>query len=588
MRRRNTYYLYILLLTGTCFHLSCKRQLDLEPKSAYPEGIVFGNIANATGAVLSVYEALPAARYNSTIPINYPYDTDEALGVVGSSDNNTADLSRYNVQPTNVVLAPVFDGLYTGIERANICIKNIPAMTLYKSGSATEQQQLQRLYGEALTLRAQCFFELVRNWGDVPAPFKPSIDQETLFLPKSDRDSIYIRILDDLKTAEDLVPWRNEGGIASDERLTKGAVKGLRARFALYMGGYSLRKASNTMERPADYLKYYQITRDECDSLLQRRDKHTLNPDFKAVFKDGIDAYKIDPYGEVMFEIAMARDVDSRLGYNDGPRYSIAGSSALLGSGTVRMLPTYFYAFDSLDVRRDVTIAPYRTDLGTGIRTAQNILTLTSGKFRVDWITPVVTTASSYTGLNWPVLRYADILLMFAEVENELNGGPTAAAISAYEEVRKRGFKGNEDKIGTPPATKAAFFNAIVNERSYEFGGEGLRKYDLIRWNMLDQKITAARDNLTKMLTKVSPYNTLPQAMYYKNNATDVIWGNSLYSPEPAAAPAGYTKVAWVSSLTAAYIKTVASSFTANHSELYPLPQTAIQSNPALTQDYGY
>ncbi|MCH5716642.1 RagB/SusD family nutrient uptake outer membrane protein [Niabella hibiscisoli] len=94
---------------------------------------------------------------------------------------------------------------------------------------------MQRLYGEALTLRAQFYFELIRNWGDVPASFIPSIDQPNLFLEKTDRDVIYDSLIADLKRAEDLVPWRTE--VSSDERITKGAVKALRARLALYSGG---------------------------------------------------------------------------------------------------------------------------------------------------------------------------------------------------------------------------------------------------------------------------------------------------------------------------------------------------------------
>jgi len=73
---------------------------------------------------------------------------------------------------------------------------------------------------------------------------------------------------------------------------------------------------------------------------------------------------------------------------------------------------------------------------------------------------------------NWSLIRFSDVLLMFAEAENEINNGPTAAAISAFEEVRKRVFKGNESRISTTPATKAGFFNAVVDERYLEFAGK--------------------------------------------------------------------------------------------------------------------
>lgn len=459
-------------------------------------------------------------------------------------------------------------------------------MALYSNGSEVEKQQLRRLYGEALTLRAQFYLELIRNWGDLPAIFEPAIDQSDLYLPKTDRDEIYNRLLDDLKTAAELVPWRNDAGVAIDERITKGAVKGLRARIALFRGGYSLRKASQQMERKPDYLDFYKIARDECAEIMQHRDKHNLNPSFEDIFKNNIDAFKIEPNGEVMFEVALGKDISGRIGYYDGPRFYAPGS-AQLGNSSVRAVPVYFYAFDALDTRRDVTLAPYYNNADK-TKAVQTMVNMTSGKFRADWWNPAPVSASQQTGINWPILRFSDVLLMFAEAENELNNGPTDAARTAYEEVRRRGFKGNEGAIGVTPADKADFFNAIVNERYLEFGGEGIRKYDLVRWNLLASKISETRANYTKMLNKQAPYNNLPLSMYYKSASPDVIFSNSLYAPAPTATPVGYTKVAWISSITAAWITNFAQYFKPNHSELLPLPQSVIESNPKLTQDYGY
>lgn len=580
--------LLIPVLMGTA---SCKKYLDKTPPSAFDEQYVFGSVPNATSAVIGAYEPLSGTQaYGSRLSLMYPYDTDEMIGVTNTTapDNSSRDLSRYNLQATNAQLAGPFQQLYIGVERANICIKNIPAMALYNNGTTTEQSQLRRLYGESLTLRAQYYLELIRNWGDVPAPFIPSIDQKDLFLAKTDRDTIYDHLLSDLKIAEELVPWRGEPGVAADERITKGAVKGLRARIALFRGGYSLRRTSRKMERSNNYLDFYRIARDECYDIMQRRDKHTLNPSFQAVFKDGLDSYRQDPFGEVIFEIAMGIGLTGNLGYYDGPRFYVAGNAAQLGNSSIRVIPTYFYSFDSLDTRRDVTTAPYYNNADKS-KTVQTLVNMTSGKFRADWITPAPTTTSQQLGINWPVLRFSDILLMFAEAENELNNGPTGAAISAYEEVRKRGFKGSEDKIGSTPASKETFFKALVNERSFEFGGEGIRKYDLLRWNLLYQKILETRDNYTKMMKKQAPYNTLPQVIYYKTGSQTIIWGNSLYQPSPAAAPpGGYGKANWVSSITASWVTNVAQLFTPDRNELLPIPQTSIEANHMLTQDYGY
>ncbi|HWV73758.1 MAG TPA: RagB/SusD family nutrient uptake outer membrane protein [Pseudosphingobacterium sp.] len=566
---------------------SCKNYLDLEPPSAFSENYVFSNVPNARSAVLGVYDRLTGLQaYGSRLSLMYPYDSDEMVGVLNGAapDNSSRDLSRYNLQATNAQLTGPFEQLYAGVERANICIKNIPTMDQYSNGTASEQLELKRLHGEALTLRAQFYFELIRNWGDLPAPFEPAADQAELTQPKVDRDTIYNRLIADLKVAQELLPWRTEA--SNDERITKGAAKALRARLALYRAGYSLRK-SNRMDRTGDYLSFYQIARDECYELMQHREQHTLNPSFQAVFKDGIDAYTLDPHGEILFEVAMGRETDSNLGYYDGPRFYVPGNTSLLGNGQIRIIPAYFYAFDSLDTRRDVTCAPYYNDPDYS-KKVQPLLNMTSGKFRSDWINPRLSSAIQATGLNWPLIRFSDVLLMFAEAENELHNGPTSEALLALQEVRTRAYGGNETLAVNIPNDKAGFFDALVKERYLEFGGEGIRKYDLIRWNLIDQKIQEVRDILTKMKNKVAPYDQLPQYMYYKPAEQQVVWGNSLYESSPRTAPEGFVRVNWIAALTDVWITNVAQLFRANHSELFPIPQTAIDANPKLTQDYGY
>lgn len=581
----------ILVLTAPLFVTACKKFLDQQPVVAVSEQAAFSDVVNARTSLLGVYSQLAGDNgFGNRLSLMYPFDADDMLSDVNGNtpDNADRDLSRYSLLPTNAQLAKPFTQLYNGIERSNICIKHIPQMGQYQSGSATEQAQLKRMHGEALTLRAIYFFELVKNWGDVPAPFKPSSDIADLNLPKTNRDTIYNHILGDLKTAEDLVPWRKDPGVDVDERFTKGGIKALRARIALFRGGYSLRAASNQMERPADYLTYYKIAHDECAELMQHRDQHTLNPSFQSVFQDAILAHKPDAYGEVMMEVAMGGGsgvADSKLGGFDGPKVNGYGNAR------ISVVPSYFYAFNPLDTRRDVTAAPYTIN-ASGYKIAATILNIYDGKFRRDWITPAIPLSAlgPYFGVNWPLIRFSDVLLMFAETENEINHGPTAAAISAFEEVRKRGFGTNAAGIGTTPATYDAFFNAIVDERLLEFGGEGLRKYDLIRWNLLYPKILQARDITAKIGARTAPYANYPTKLYYKNNSADLIFSNTFYAAAAASAPNGYTAVNWTASIgtSSVYIAKIAAAFQPNHNELYPLPQTALDNNPNLKQDYGY
>jgi hypothetical protein len=571
---------------------SCKKYLTLQPESAFEQAFVFSDVATATSAVLGVYGRLTGeSAYGSRLSLVYPLDADDFLAFgntsSGGGDNGSKAIARYNATPENSELTRPYNQLYSGIEAANICIRNIPAMTMYQEGTASEQAALRRLHGEALTLRAQFYFELIRNWGDVTVQWIPSTEVKDFFQGKTDRDTIYHRLLQDLLAAEDMVPWRNESGVAVDERITKGGVKAIRAKLALFCGGYSLRRASGKMERRTDYLDFYTICRDECRDIINSG-KHALNPSFQAVFKDNIDAHRIEPNGELLFEVALAgglNTTDGRLGNADGPNVG-----ANTGGGGVRVVPLYYYAFDTFDTRLPVTIADYTINTSNN-KIGQVLPGIASGKFRRDWISnPTVDLKStaSYFGVNWPVIRYSDVLLMFAETENELNNGPTAEAITAFEQVRKRAFRGNEASIGVTPTDYAGFFNAIVNERWFEFGGEGIRKYDLIRWNLLQQRILHTRTELTKMLNREAPYDTLPRYRYYKNFSTDIVWGNSMYKPEPATGISGYTRINWTAAMSALYITNVAELYQPDHGELLPLPQAATAANPNLKQDYGY
>jgi len=285
--------------------------------------------------------------------------------------------------------------------------------------------------------------------------------------------------------------------------------------------------------------------------------------------------------------------------------------------------------FDSLDTRRDATCAAYGDTLApdavTWYKRGQPITNIFDGKYRRDWINPPLppgTYLNNYSTLKWQILRYSDVLLMFAEAENELNG-PTAAAYNAINMVRRRGFG---KPINTPDATidlaglsKSDFSKALIRERSLELGGEGVRKYDLIRWNLLSTAIDETKANLTKMGAATAmavpsymapppayvfiPAN-LPNAMYFRGRTTSDdmnIIGlvvNSLYKSAPASTPAGTAKMNWVTNAistgtgTAVTLNHFANNFVSGKSELLPIPQDAITAYGSfvanMPQNPGY
>lgn len=582
----STLAVFLLMAVG------CREYLDVQPKSQISLDDAFANVPNATNAVIGVYDELMGDNgYGIRINMYYPYDSDEMI-VSGNLDNGRRGIGRYQLLLTNTEIRNPFLQLYRGIEKANLCIEQLPKMEQYTNGTEADKKELRRLHGEVLTLRAQFYFELLRNWGDVPAPMQPSYTQTDLFIPQSNRDETYAKLIEDLKTATDLVPWRTEVAVRN-ERITKGAVKALRAKMALFRGGYALR-SSGQMERNADYLTYYKIARDECADLMAKRGEHNLNPSFEDIWRK-VTSFQYDPAGEIIFEAGAGganANSDSRMGNYNGPSVN-ASSRYGSGGGGLLVLPNYFYAFDSTDTRRDVTVTLYAVG-ATNVKSPRRLGELTDGKFRKDWRVPLLPGTALNPGYNWPFIRFADVLLMFAEAENELTG-PTPAAIAAFEEVRKRAFPKGSAAVGTTPTTKAAFFDAIVNERYLEFGSEGIRKFDLVRWNLLAQKITETRAKIAQIKNATGPYANVPQYLYWKNNGEEIQWGNSFYKPSAATTPTGFTRLDWRQQLTTNLIdglpldQAIARFFVSGKSELFPFDQATVDAYQGkIKQNPGY
>lgn len=571
---------------------SCKDFMQVEPVSQYNISQVFSDVSNATSAIIGVYDELMGDNgYGIRINLYYPYDSDEMI-VSGNIDNGRRGIGRYQLLLSNAEIRNPFLQLYRGIEKANLCIEQIPQMALYTSGTAAQQTELKRLHGEALVCRAIFYFELIRNWGDVPAPMEPAYKSTDLFHPQVNRDETYDKLIADLKTASELLPWRT--AVKRDERFTKGAAKALRARMALHRGGYSLRTDSKQMERRTDYLNYYKIARDECAELMANRNQHTLVPVYEDVWKKYVTTFTSDPQYELIIEFGAGggnSNTDSRMGNYDGPSLNNASRYGAGGGGIIP-LPNYYYAFDTLDTRRDVTITNYQVTSANNIKSTRRLTELNTGKYRRDWRTPLLPGTVLNVGYNWVYLRFSDVLLMFAEAENEINGNPTPAAIAAYEEVRKRAFgAANASKIGTTPTDKQGFFDAIVNERWLEFGGEAIRKYDLIRWNLLSTKLTEARQAIVDIKDAKGKFATVvPDTVWWRNVGEEIQYYPETLGSKHAfnklkqkpTSTTGWTALVWRGQLSQNIIDGkpmntgFASFYTPNKSELFPFDQATI------------
>lgn len=532
-------YLWIAFTAVITTLSSCKKYLDYQSPSRLNVEQVYESAEYTNSAILGIYNKAAGPNvYGANLSVYFPHGADDFWyrGAANYDPSGQTAISTYGENVVNNSIYNTFTQLYEGIERANIACKYIPNSNAYKTGAADVRLKLKRYYGEALALRSLFYFELLRNWGDVPASFIPAADSKNQFFSHSDRDSTYNRILDDLQLATTLVGWRNEVPEYKSYRLTKGAIKGLRARIALFAGGYALKNETRTMQRRNDYLSCYKIAFDECNDIIQSK-QHLLNPVYENVFKSlHSGTMRFDEGNELMFEIAMWGAInDSDLARVLGLQFTNTADPWGQGGGGAKAVPTYFYEFPEggVDARRDVTLGFYQIQDGAQ-KNQVSLINLTCAKFRKSWTQFDKNSPSLQFGVNFPVIRYADVLLMYAEAANELqDASGVMTPVAALQEVQRRAYGTNA--LPVTSTDKAGFFNALVKERLLEFGGEAIRKYDLIRWNLLNTKIQEVRARfqllaLNAPATPENPYNNVSQFIYFK----PTVFKNGKYTEELA------------------------------------------------------
>ena len=517
-----------LLLAGAM--VSCEDTLEVESKSSLDESVIFSNPSLAEGAVAGVIHSFGETNsYRGRFILYYGMNTDiEVTHSLRDVDGDKARLSNYNTNVNNGQMNSdnnAWAKFYEGIERANVAIRGLRTY-----GDVENDPFMAQLLGEVLTLRAVVYNDLLRAWGDVPARFEP-VSAETVYLPRSDRDVIYKQLLADLDEAADLVAWPNGSSITqSTERINKAFVKGLRARLALAAGGFGQRpdgiRRSNDPELAPE--KMYAIAKQECLDVINSgtAQLESFEGVFRSLHRENYEAGK-----EILWEIPFD-DGRGRVIFDLGVRHTNADKyTAQNRGGSNGPNPAVFYDYDVDDVRRDISCVPYEwTD---GVQVPTNMNKFYFGKYRYEWLFEESgrrVDAPNDDGLNFLYMRYSDILLMAAEAINELDG--PAAAAPYLRQVRERAFPDNPAKVDAfmadATASKEAFFNAIVDERALEFVGEKLRKADLIRWNLLGEKLEESAQKLEMLENRQGKYADLPQKIYFStadDGETVVIYG---------------------------------------------------------------
>ncbi len=535
-------FLNITLAFALIGFSSCSDFLEQTSDSEYTADVVFSTPAYTESAINGIYAIMTEdAMYASRLSLMYSTNSDiEVTGADASSYNQQGNrgISNYMSQASWAGhLDRTWTLLYKAIERANLAIVEIPKSSAFSNESTSKV--MKGYLGEAYTLRALYYFELVRHWGDVPFKLEPTLSDGANFYPTvADRDEIMEHLISDLDIAASYLDWGNK-----PEKITKGFALGLQARIALARGGYSIRnKEGFPTERGSNYIEFYKIANAACAKIINEG-PHRLNPSYVQIFKNLCKLTTETTYNENLFEVALGFSRSGEIGYSNGVRFR---TNTKYGFGNnanvVSTTPYYFYQFDPKDIRRDVSVAIYEfkpNDKKKNVPmevVVSNPFSWTIGKYDQRWMsdqflsTNLAATSKIGSGINWVMMRYSDVLLMFAETENEINGAPTAAAKQALKDVRSRAFGEADQQTKVQNYVDALndkdeFFKAVANERMFEFGGEGIRKYDLVRWNLLGDFIQVQRQKFADMFDSGSFINlsgqtvTTPTALHFKYNA---------------------------------------------------------------------
>lgn len=583
--------------------------MDAPTQSTLDETSVFSQYSLAESEIMSIHVSFCQTNsYRGRFLPYYGLNSDLETGsgtqpsyskAMSYDDKNS--LWAYNTLATNGQMNTdnnAYAMFYEGIERANLAIQGIR-----KYGNIENNRDMAQLLGEALTLRALIYNDLIKAWGDVPARLQPN-NADNVYMPRCNRDSIYKVLLADLKEAEDYCYWPNENVITkSTERVSKSFVKGLRARIALYAGGYGLRgdgyRKSKDPELASD--KMYAIAKQECIDIINKHCNTlgSFEENFKKLCQDNVAAG-----GESLWEIPFAPG-RGRVVYTFGIKHQAADQYTSQAQGGANgPLPYLYYDYDKDDIRRDITCIPYEWSKelvdGKSYQQLRGINKWCFGKLRYEWMKSerALSLGKNDDGVNWQYMRLADVYLMAAEAINALDNDQQTAW-NYMKPVLDRALPAAKVEAlkAKYTASQEAFFNGIVEQRGFEFAGEMLRKADLVRWGIIDEKMAEAKQKLTDLSNRAGRYADLPLKLYFKNEGENiVIYGlNHGDTDAEGAALEGYSSKQWfvdsktnTNLLTEDYINGLYVGKPSLNC-LWPIWQTFIEkSNGLLNNDGNY
>ena len=445
--------IYILLLSVS-FLSSCTN-LEVAPTSFITKENFYKTQADAIASVTAVYASLNIDQNDQSLFGRNLYfltdmGSDYAAAGVSATNPQVRAISSLTHDATNDRVQVAWRQIYDGINRANIAIDNIPKVQ-------ADAVIKTRLINEAKFIRALLYFQAVRLWGGVPLVLHEptSIDIGVLKTSRATVDQVYAQIILDLTDAQSLPATYTGSDVG---RATSGAAKSI-------------------------LVKVYLTRKDWTNTIAKAREvinsgTYSLFPNFADIFnktkKNGIEHIF-----SAQFEPNQKGNGTSGTTFQ---QTSFIGFTATEPADIVSDASLFYDIYDATDTRKSVTYLKQLTNPATGI------LYVFPKPLFSKYLDLINLSAPGNSAINFPIIRYADVLLSLAEAINE-QSGPTIEAYDAINQVRRRAYG---KAINTPDATvdltaltAADFRTAIYTERKKEFVQEGQRWYDLVRWGTL-------------------------------------------------------------------------------------------------------
>lgn len=449
----------LLLVAVSLTAAGCNKFLDeTDPSNLTPDGY-YTIPEHAEAAIAAAYSNTRFIGGGAGIFANNFQMLEALTGTAKTETGQNTDLNNllglaYNGD--NVFVNNWWNGLYGVIAQTNLVLQKVPPIT------PMDAAQKKRILGEANFLRAWSYFYLVRLFGDVPLITKPvdatSPDLNPSRIPKED---VYKQIVDDLTAAEGAgLSWTDATG-----RISLGAVKSLLAEVYLTMAGFPLNKGA----------AYYQLAATKANEVITSGNFNLFKSlvDLHSVAQEN----KVEQIFSIQYLVGVAENPMQGVmlpNFKDISKYGTEIGSAV---------PTnqFYNSFEAGDARKKDSIGFFYTSYWSeGFKLPKKDLSAPYiyKNFDIDAHGTLGKEGTGQSSLNWPQIRFAQVLLTYAEAQNEVGGGPNAAAWKALDTIRTR------SQLTTPAIgtfTQATFREAVWRERWHELCYEGITWFDMVR-----------------------------------------------------------------------------------------------------------